>query len=121
MNNKQNVEIVEVLEEKGAYSKVKISQNLFGMIKQSNWAYTNKVAPLLNFVSRQNTAGKYFKVFMLNNVELYVYQYQVIDEEATTGKRNLNSFFVKTAEITDDMMVEEPKIDLDVDLFEDLA
>lgn len=119
MNNKQNLEITKVFEEKGEYSRVQISQNLFGMIRQSNWAYTNKVAPLLNFVSRKNTKDQYIKIFNLNGKELYIYQYQVEDPTSDTGKRNRTKFFVKTADITEDVMVDEPVVDLDVDIFGD--
>jgi hypothetical protein len=121
MNNKQNLEITKILEEKGEYSKVTISNALFTMIKQSNWAYTNKVNPVLMFLSRKNAAGKYLKIFKLNNVDLYVYQHKIEDVDAETGEKNVNTFFVKTSDITPAIMVEEPTVDLDVDMFSEVA
>jgi hypothetical protein len=119
MNNPQtNLEFTKELEVKGAYTKVRLTRELFTLINQSVFARKNKVTPTLMFTTRQNAKLAYFDVFTLNGVEVSRHAKKVLDP-TTNEEKTVSSFFVLTSAIKPEMLVVEPTTDLDADLFTD--
>lgn len=116
LNNK--VEFTAKLEEKGAYTKIRLTRELFTLINQSVYARKNKVTPTLMSVTRQNAKGAYFDVFTISGVEILRHAKKVLDD--TTGEeKTISEFYINTSDIKPEMEVVEPTTDLDVDLFTD--